>query len=85
MNRFLQLKSIRFQPRIVGRQFQTSSRVMNNIYGTPKSGVYSNLPFNVKRKFIPFGVYYWGILGFFFSFPFLTTYWHLYKAGSFNM
>ncbi|KAI5951860.1 COX8 [Candida jiufengensis] len=72
------------------RQFQQSSKllsgdVMTQVYGTPKEGVYSNLPFQVKnRKFIPFAVWYWGVLGFFFAFPFLSTGWQMYKSGSFN-
>lgn len=68
--------------RMMIRNFQSSSKRMNNIFGSPKEGVYSNLPFDVKRKFIPFSVYYWGTLGFFFSFPFLSTLWHLKKSGS---
>ncbi|ODV65077.1 hypothetical protein HYPBUDRAFT_114682 [Hyphopichia burtonii NRRL Y-1933] len=67
------------------RNFQSSARSMNKIYGTPAEGPYSNLPFKVhNRRFIPFGVYYWGVLGFFFAFPFLTTYLHLYKSGALN-
>jgi cytochrome c oxidase subunit 7c len=58
---------------------------MNDIYGSPKTGPYSNLPFKVKGTMIPFGVTFFGVLGFFFAFPFLTTYWHLKKAGSFDM
>lgn len=65
------------------RNFQSSSRVMDSVFGTPKEGPYSNIPFEVKRKFIPFKVYYWGILGFFFGFPFLSTYLNLKKSGSF--
>lgn len=72
--------------RLFSRNFQTSSRSMNKIYGTPDEGPYSNLPFQVKnRKFIPFKFYYWGVLGFFFAFPFLSTYIHLKKSGSFDM
>ncbi|KAI5964681.1 COX8 [Candida pseudojiufengensis] len=75
------------------RTFQQSSKlmsggegdVMSQIYGVPKEGVYSNLPFQVKnRKFIPFQVWYWGVLGFFFAFPFLSTAWQMYKSGAFN-
>ncbi|CAI5756472.1 unnamed protein product [Candida verbasci] len=58
---------------------------MANIYGHPKEGVYSNLPFQVKnRKYIPFSVWYWGVLGFFFAFPALSSFWQMKKAGSFN-
>ncbi|SGZ46655.1 CIC11C00000004304 [Sungouiella intermedia] len=65
------------------RNFQTSSRVLlGNVYGSPKEGVYSNLPFKVKTKVVPFGVGWWGVMGFFFAFPFLTSYWHMKKAGN---
>lgn len=64
------------------RNFQTSARAMNNIFGTPKAGVYSNLPFRVKGLKIPFGVYWWGTFGFFFAFPFLSSWWHMKKAGN---
>ncbi|KAG7663940.1 COX8 [[Candida] subhashii] len=78
---------LRVTPRLntlAKRNFQTSFRSMSAGWeGTPASGVYSNLPFKVKgRKYVPFKVAYWGVLGFFFAFPFLTTYWHLYKSGS---
>ncbi|RCK54331.1 Cytochrome c oxidase polypeptide VIII, mitochondrial [Candida viswanathii] len=71
------------------RNFQVSSKRLEDIntivYGHPQEGVYSNLPFKVKnRKFIPFAVYYWGVLGFFFAFPFLTSWWQLKKSGAFN-
>ncbi|KAI5968862.1 COX8 [Candida margitis] len=71
------------------RSFQISAKLMSgdmqNIYGHPQEGVYSNLPFKVKgRKFIPFAVWYWGVLGFFFAFPFLTSTWQIYKSGGFN-
>lgn len=66
------------------RNFQTSSRVMSNIYGTPKSGLYANLPFPVKTKKIPFAIPFWGVFGFFFAFPFLSSWWHLKKAGNLN-
>lgn len=68
------------------RNFQSSNRSMNKIFGSPQEGPYSNIPFQVKnRKLIPFSFYYWGVLGFFFAFPFLSTYWHLKKSGSFLM
>ncbi|CUM46379.1 uncharacterized protein AC631_03090 [Debaryomyces fabryi] len=71
--------------KVSARNFQTSTRSLNKIFGSPQSGVYSNLPFKVKgRKFIPFSFYFWGVAGTFFAFPFLSTYWHLKKAGSFN-
>lgn len=67
------------------RNFQTSAISLNKVYGTPLGGVYSNIPFQIKnRKYIPFAVYYWGTLGFFLAFPFLTTWWHLKKSGSFD-
>ncbi|RLV96079.1 hypothetical protein JA1_000500 [Spathaspora sp. JA1] len=65
------------------RTFKSSTRVMNEIYGTPAEGPYSNIPFKVVgRKFVPLPVFFWGIMGFFFAFPFITTYWHLKKSGS---
>ena len=65
------------------RNFQTSARSLDKIFGQPQEGPYSNLPFQVKgRKFIPFSVAWWGVFGFFFGFPFLATYWHLKKAGN---
>ncbi|CUM67065.1 uncharacterized protein PRCAT00004754001 [Priceomyces carsonii] len=67
------------------RNFQSSSRACNNIFGTPKEGPYSNLPFKVKDRVIPFKFAYWGLVGAFFAFPFMSTYWHLKKAGSFEM
>lgn len=66
------------------RNFQTSSRSMNKIFGTPQEGVYSNIPFKVKNRKIPLAVPFWGILGFFFAFPFLASYWQMVKAGSFD-
>ncbi|CAD1808883.1 Cytochrome c oxidase subunit VIIc family protein [Candida parapsilosis] len=70
------------------RSLQVSAKLMsdmNQIYGHPQEGVYSNLPFKVKnRKFIPFSVWYWGVMGFFFAFPFLTSTWQIYKSGGFN-
>ncbi|KAG2733262.1 hypothetical protein G9P44_004252 [Scheffersomyces stipitis] len=74
---------LRNTSRIARRNFSSSSRAMNEIYGAPKGGIYSNLPFQVlNRKYIPFSVYFWGISGFFFAFPFLTTFWHLKKSGA---
>ena len=65
------------------RGFSSSAIRANAIYGTPKSGPYSNLPFKVKdRKFIPFGLVWWGVPGFFFLFPFMSSYWQLKKSGS---
>lgn len=65
------------------RNFSSTARVSNAVFGTPKSGPYSNLPFKVHgRKLIPFQVYWWGVLGFFFAFPFLTSWWHMKKAGN---
>ncbi|KAI5960507.1 COX8 [Candida theae] len=69
------------------RSFQMSSKLMSEmdkIWGHPEEGVYSNLPFKVKnRKFIPFSVWYWGVMGFFFAFPFLSSTWQIYKSGGF--
>ncbi|GEQ71724.1 hypothetical protein JCM33374_g5410 [Metschnikowia sp. JCM 33374] len=64
------------------RNFQTSAVTMNSVYGSPKTGIYSNLPFKVKDRKIPFGIVWWGTYGLFFAFPFLTAYWHLKKSGS---
>lgn len=64
------------------RNFQTSARAMSNVYGTPKEGVYTNLPFKVKTSKIPFAIGWWGTFGFFFAFPFLTSWWHMKKAGN---
>ncbi|KAK6465309.1 hypothetical protein DFJ63DRAFT_332738 [Scheffersomyces coipomensis] len=66
-----------------GLRLQSAKR-MNAWFGTPAEGKYTNIPFTVKTKFIPFKVYYWGILGTFFAFPFLTTAWQMYKAGNFS-
>ncbi|KAK6204822.1 uncharacterized protein RJT21DRAFT_117276 [Scheffersomyces amazonensis] len=66
------------------RGFKQSSMVMNQIFGTPASGVYSNIPFKVKTKYVPFRLAYWGILTTFFFFPFLTSGWQMYKAGDFD-
>lgn len=81
MNRLL-AQRLGANTRFGARNFQSSSRMMNNVFGTPKDGVYSNIPFPIKTKTIPFALPYWGVLGFFFAFPFLTTYWHLKKAGN---
>lgn len=71
--------------RIVRRNFQTSARSMNKIFGSPQEGVYSNLPFKIKnRKFIPFSFYFWGTAGFFFFFPFMSTFLQLKKSGAFD-
>lgn len=67
------------------RGFQTSTRTFNKIFGSPQEGVYSNLPFKVKNRKIPFSIMWFGVFGFFFAFPFLTTYRALKKAGSFDM
>ncbi|CAN3356959.1 cytochrome c oxidase subunit 8, mitochondrial [Diutina catenulata] len=64
------------------RGFSSSAVRANNIYGTPKSGPYSNLPFKVKDRMIPFPVVFWGVAGFFFAFPFLSSYWQMKKAGN---
>ncbi|CAH6718520.1 cytochrome c oxidase subunit 8, mitochondrial [[Candida] jaroonii] len=69
--------------RLVTRNFSSTRRVLSGFH--PEEGVYTNIPFKVKRKYIPLSVYYWGTLGFFFFFPFISTYWHLRKAGSFDM
>lgn len=73
---------------ITRRNFQVSSKKLDMntlVYGHAKEGVYTNLPFKVQnRKFIPFAVYYWGVMGFFFAFPFLTSWWQLKKSGAFN-
>ncbi|ODV76628.1 uncharacterized protein CANTADRAFT_36346, partial [Suhomyces tanzawaensis NRRL Y-17324] len=65
------------------RTFRSSAVASNAVYGSPKTGPYSNLPFKVKDRKIPFGLFYWSITGLFFAFPFLSTYWHMKKAGSF--
>ncbi|EMG50643.1 hypothetical protein G210_1874, partial [Candida maltosa Xu316] len=86
----LGLRSTRTIPSriITRRNFQVSARHFDlnaQIYGHAKEGVYSNLPFKVKgRKFIPFRVWYWGVMGFFFAFPFLTSAWQMYKGGAFR-
>lgn len=54
------------------------------IYGVPKAGPYSNLPFKVKDRVIPFAIPYWGTIIFFFGFPFMSSYWQMKKAGSFE-
>lgn len=77
-----QVASRRLVQSVARRNFQTSSRSMNSIFGSPQEGVYSNLPFKVKNTKIPFAFKWYGTLGFFFSFPFLATYWHLKKSGS---
>ncbi|KAG7195262.1 uncharacterized protein KQ657_003788 [Scheffersomyces spartinae] len=68
------------------RSLQSSGRRLNahlpNPYGTPASGIYSNLPFKVKNRKIPLGFFWYGTLGFFFSFPFLVSWLHMYKAGN---
>lgn len=70
------------------RNFQVSARkfdINTIVYGTAKEGPYENLPFKIKnRKFVPFAFWYWGVLGFFFAFPFLTSWWQLKKSGAFN-
>lgn len=68
--------------RLFQRNFQSSTRSMNKIFGSPKEGIYSNLPFKVKGRMIPLSIPYWGVFGFFFAFPFLSTYIHLKKSGS---
>lgn len=71
-------------PRL-SRNFMQSARNMaahENPYGHPATGVYSNLPFKVKGTKIPFGFKWWGVFGFFFSFPFLTSYVHMKRAGN---
>lgn len=65
------------------RNFQTSARSFNNIFGSPKTGVYSNIPFKVKNRKIPISFWFWGVTGSLFAFPFVSTYWHLKKSGSF--
>lgn len=64
------------------RNFQTSARAMNSIFGSPKTGIYSNLPFKVKTSKVPFAIGWYGTFGFFFAFPFLVSYWHMKKAGN---
>lgn len=64
------------------RTFRTSAVSLNSIHGTPKEGIYSNLPFKVKNTKLPFGIGWWGTFGFFFAFPFLSAYWHMKKAGN---
>ncbi|EGV64154.1 hypothetical protein CANTEDRAFT_105290 [Yamadazyma tenuis ATCC 10573] len=81
MNRLLSQK-LAINNRMMVRNFQSSSKRLSSVFGHPKEGVYSNIPFTIKRKIIPLSVYYWGTLGFFFSFPFLTTLLHLKKSGS---
>ena len=36
--------------RVSARNFQTSARSFNDIFGSPKTGVYSNIPFKVKDR-----------------------------------
>ncbi|KAK8442695.1 hypothetical protein RJF_0599 [Candidozyma auris] len=64
------------------RNFQTSARAMNKVFGEPATGLYSNLPFKVKNTKIPFALKWWGTFGFFFSFPFITAYVHMKRAGN---
>lgn len=72
--------------RLATRNFQTSARTMGNkIYATPAEGRYTNIPFKVKNRKTPLALTVYGVLGFFFAFPFLTSYYHLKKAGSFDM
>lgn len=65
------------------RNFMTSSRVMShNPYGSPATGLYSNLPFKVHNTRIPFAFKWWGVFGFFFAFPFITCYVHMKRSGN---
>lgn len=64
------------------RNFQTTARAMNKVYGAPETGVYSNLPFKVKGTKIPFAFKWWGTFALFFSFPFISAYVHLKRAGN---
>ncbi|WPK23288.1 hypothetical protein PUMCH_000523 [Australozyma saopauloensis] len=64
------------------RNFQVSAKSMNSVFGTPKTGTYSNIPFPVKTKRVPFALVWYGTFGFFFAFPFITAYWHMKKAGN---
>lgn len=76
------VKSTNAIQRVARRNFQTSARSMNKIFGTPAEGVYSNLPFKVKNAKIPFSLRYWSFFGFFFLFPFMSSYYHMIKAGN---
>lgn len=45
-------------------------------------GPYSNLPFKVHNRKIPYAIIHFGFLGFGFALPFIAVYWQLYKSGS---
>lgn len=47
-------------------------------------GVYSNLPFKVHNRKIPYAVVHFGFLGLGFAIPFVAVGWQLYKGGAFN-
>lgn len=47
-----------------------------------KEGVYSNIPFKVKDRKIPYGIIHFGFLGVGFLVPFIAVYVQLKKSGN---
>jgi len=47
-----------------------------------KEGVYSNIPFKVHNRKIPFGIVFFGFLGVGFAVPFIASFVQLKKSGN---
>ncbi|ODQ78954.1 hypothetical protein BABINDRAFT_37989 [Babjeviella inositovora NRRL Y-12698] len=69
-----------FRP-VAKRSFQTS-RVVRGAHF--EEGVYSNLPFKVHNRKIPFAIVFFGFFGLGFSLPLVAVWWQLKKSGAFK-
>ncbi|ODV59010.1 cytochrome c oxidase subunit VIII [Ascoidea rubescens DSM 1968] len=61
------------------RRAFTSTALKNGAHF--KEGVYSNLPFKVHNRKIPFAVIHFGFFGLGFAIPFIACAWQLHKSG----
>lgn len=60
------------------RAFSSTSRQAVHF----KEGVYSNVPFKVQNRKIPFGIVFFGFMGVGFAVPFIASFVQLKKSGS---
>ncbi|GMM34324.1 cytochrome c oxidase subunit VIII [Saccharomycopsis crataegensis] len=63
------------------RAFSTTTTRASGHYA---EGPYSNLPFKVHNRKIPYAAIHFGFFGLGFALPFVAVGWQLYKSGSFN-
>ncbi|KAL6947034.1 Cytochrome c oxidase subunit 8A, mitochondrial [Hanseniaspora vineae] len=62
------------------RSFTSTMRAQSGVHF--QEGVYSNLPFKVKNRKIPYGIIHFGFFALGFAVPFISCFVQLKKSGS---